>query len=135
MDDIDKNIDEYNSNKKLEILIIFHDMMADLRSSRKTNLIVAELFITDRKLNISLVFITQIYFAVPKTIRLNTTHYFIMKIPNKQELEQISVNHWSDIDFFNLYRIYTTKPYSFLVNDTLTPEYPLRFRCNLLERI
>ena len=89
MDDIYENIDEYNSNKKIEILIIFRDMIADLLSSKKTNLIVAELFITARKLNISLVFITQSYFAVPKTIRLNTRHYFIMKIPSKQELQQI----------------------------------------------
>ena len=89
MDDIYENIDEYNSNKKIEILIIFRDMIADLLSSKKTNLIVAELFITARKLNISLVFITQSYFAVPKTIRLNTRHYSIMKIPSKQELQQI----------------------------------------------
>ena len=89
MDDIYENIDEYNSNKKIEILIIFRDMIADLLSSKKTNFIVAELYITARKLNISLVFITQSYFAVPKTIRLNTRHYSIMKIPSKQELQQI----------------------------------------------
>ena len=89
MDDIYENIDEYNSNKKIEILIIFRDMIADLLSSKKTNFIVAELYITAGKLSISLVFITQSYFAVPKTIRLNTRHYSIMKIPSKQELQQI----------------------------------------------
>ena len=76
-------------------------------SKKKTNPIVTELFIRGRKLNISLAFITQSYFAVPKNIRLNYTHYFIMKIPNKQELQQTAFNHSSDIrfnDFMNLYK-------------------------------
>ena len=80
MDDIYENIEEYNPNKKRRILIVFDDMIADMLSNKKLNLIVTELF---RKLNISLVFITQSYFAVPKNIRLDSTHYFIMKIPNK----------------------------------------------------
>ena len=86
--------------------------------NKKLNLIVTELFIKGRKLNISLVFITQSYFAVPKNIRLNSTHYFIMKIPNKQELQQIAFNHSSDIDFkdfMNLYKKCTIKPYSLLL--------------------
>ena len=106
MDDIYKNIEEYNPNKKRKILIVFDDMIADMLSNKKLNPIVTELFIRGRKLNISLVFITQSYFAVPKNIRLNSTHYFIMKIPNKQELQQIAFNHSSDIefqDFMNLY--------------------------------
>ena len=73
----------------------------------RINPIVTELFIRGRKLNISLVFITQFYFAVPKNIRLNSTHYFIMKIPNKQELQQIKFIHSSDIgirDFMYLYK-------------------------------
>ena len=77
MDDIYKNIEEYNSNKKRKILIIFDDMIADMFSNKKLNPIVPELFISGRILNISLVFITQSYFAVPKNIRLNSTHYFI----------------------------------------------------------
>ena len=87
-------------------------------SNEKLNPIVTELLIRGRKLNISLVFITQSYFAVPKDIRLNSAHYFIMKISNKQNLEQIAFNHSSDIDFkgvTNLY--YTVKPYSNLVID------------------
>ena len=80
MDDIYENIEEYNPNKKRKILIVFDDMIADMLSNKKLNLIVTELF---RKLNTSLVFITQSYFAVPKNIRLDSTHYFIMKIPNK----------------------------------------------------
>ena len=76
MDDIYKNIEEYNPNKKRKILIVFDDMIADVLSNKKLNPILTELFIRGRKLNISLVFITQFYFAVPKNIRLNSTHYF-----------------------------------------------------------
>ena len=86
MDDIYKNIEEYNPNKKRELLIIFDDMITDMLSNKKSNPIVTKLFIRGRKLNIYLVFITQSYFAVPKNIRLNSTHYFVMKIPNKREL-------------------------------------------------
>ena len=68
-------------------------------SNKKLNPIVTELFIKGRKLNISLVFITESYFAVPKNIRLNSTYYFIVKIQNKQELQQITFDHSSDIDF------------------------------------
>ena len=139
MDDIYKNIEEYNPNKKQKILVIFNDIIADMISNKKLNSIVTELFIRGRKLNISLVFITQSYFAVPKNIRLNSTHYFVMKIPNKRELQQIAFNHSSDIDFqdfMNLYKKCTAKPYSFLVIDTtLTSDNPLRFRKNLSERI
>ena len=93
------------------------------------------MFKRDRKFNISLVFITQSYFKVPKDVRLNTTHFFIAKIPNKRELQQIAINHSSDIntkDFANIYRKCTAEPYSFLVNDTtLASNNPLRFRKNL----
>ena len=99
MDDIYKNIEEYNPNKKHKILIIFDDMIADMLNNKRLNPVVTELFIRGRKLNISLVFILQSYFAVPKNIRLNSMHYFIMKIPNKWELQQIAFNHSSDIDF------------------------------------
>ena len=98
MDDIDKNIEEYNPNKKKNILIVFDDTIADMLINRKLNSIVTELFIRSRKLNICLVFITQSYFAVPKNIRLNSTHCFIMEIPNKRALQQIVYNHSSDID-------------------------------------
>ena len=91
-------------------------MIADMLSNKKLNPIVTELFIRGRKLNISVVFITQSYFAVPKNIRVNSTHYVIMKILNKQELQQIAFNHSSDIDFrdfMNLYKKFTAKRYSF----------------------
>ena len=75
MDDIYKNNEEYNPDKKSKILILFDDMIADMLSNKKINKIVTELFIRGRKLNISIVFITQSYFAVPKNLRLNSTHY------------------------------------------------------------
>ena len=112
-------------------------MIADMLSNNKFNPIVTELFIRGRKLNISLVFITQSSFAVPKNIRPNSAHYFVMKIPNKRELQQIAFNHSSDIDFqdfMSLYKKCTEKPYSFLVIDTtLASDNPLHFRKNLLE--
>ena len=83
MDDIYKIIEEYNLNKKQKILTVFDDVVADMLSNKKLKPRVTELFIKKRKLNISLVFITQSYFAVPKNIRLNSTHYFFIKIPNK----------------------------------------------------
>ena len=102
---------------------------------KKLNSIVTELFIRGRKLNIFLVFITQSYFKVPKDVRLNTSHFFIAKIPNKRELQQIAINHSSDIntkDFANIYRKCTAEPYSFLVNDTTFPSNnTLRFRKDL----
>ena len=94
------------------------------------------MFIGGRKLNISLVFITQSYFKVPKDVRLNTSHFFIAKIPNKRKLQQIAINHSSDIntnDFANIYRKCKAEPYSFLVIDImLASNNPLRFRKNLV---
>ena len=89
MVDIYKNIEDYNPNKKRKILIVFDDMIADMLSYKKFNPVVSELFSRGRKLNISLVFITQSFFAVPKDIRLNSLYYFCMKIPNKQELNKL----------------------------------------------
>ena len=95
------------------------------------------MFTRCRKLNISIVFITQLYFKVPKDVRLNSTHFFIMKILNKRELQQIALNHSSDYDFKDLIKICTkctAEPYSFLVNDTTLPsDDVLKFRRNLLK--
>ena len=136
MQDVYKNIEDYNPVKKRKVLIIFDDMIADMINNNKLNPIVTELFIRGRKLNVSIVFITQSYFKVPKDVRLNSTHFFIMKILNKRELQQIALNHSSDIDFkdfMNIYKKYTKESYSFLVNDiTLPSDDPLRFRKNLL---
>ena len=114
MHDVYKNINNYNPDKENKILIVFDDMIADMINNKKLNSIVTELFIRGRKLNISLVFITQSYFKVPKDVRLNTTHFFIMKIPNKRELQEIAINHSSDIntkDFNNIYKKCIDKQY------------------------
>ena len=89
MDDIYKNIEEYNPNKKRRILVVLDDMIADMLSNKKLNQRVTELFIRGRKLDVYLVFITQSYFDKTKYIRLNSAHYFILKIPNKTEPQQI----------------------------------------------
>ena len=112
-------------------------MIAVMINNKKLNSIVTGLFIRDRKWNISLVFITQSYFKVTKDVRLNSTHFFNMKIPNKRELQQIALNHSSDIgskDFIKIYKKYIAEPYSFLVTDaTLASDNPLRFRKNLFK--
>ena len=118
------------------IQIVFDDLMADIMSNKKFQAIIKELFIRCKKLNISLVFITQSYFSIPKDVRLNSTHYLILKINNRKESQNIAINHSADIDykdFLMIYREYTRKPYSFLTIDTTLPaSNPLRFRKILL---
>ena len=110
------------------------NMIPNMIDYNKLNPVVTELFIRSRKLNISIVFITRSYFRVPKDVRLNSTHFFIMKILNKRELQQITLNHSLDIDFKDFMKIYkkcTAEPYSILVNDTTLPsDNPLSFRKN-----
>ena len=112
-------------------------MIADMLNNKKLNSVETELFIRGRKVAFSIVFITQSYFKVPKDVRRNSTHFFIMKIPNRRELQQIAVNHSSDIvfkDFIKIYKKCTSEPYYFLVNDTNLPsDDTLRFRKNLLK--
>ena len=112
-------------------MIVFENMIADMFSNKKRNPIVTELFIRGRKLSIKLVFVKKFYFAVPKNITLNSRHYFILKIPNKQKLQQITFNHSSNTDFgdvTNLYKTFTAKAYFFSVIDTaLVSNYPLSY--------
>ena len=91
------NTDHYNPEKWNRILIVFDDIIADMIQNKKVNSVVTELFIRGKKLNISVVFITQSYFKFPKDVWLNTTHFFITKILGKTGLQQIAINHWSDI--------------------------------------
>ena len=98
MHDVSKNIDDYNPDKENKTLIVFDDMVDDMIHNKKLNSIVTELFVRGRKLNSSLVFITQSYFNVPKDVRLNTSPFFIAKVPNKRELQQITIHHSSDIN-------------------------------------
>ena len=114
-------MEKYNPNKKRKIMIVFDDIIPCMLSNKKIDPIVTELFIRGRKLNISYAFVKQSYFSVPNYIRLNSTHCFVMKIPNKRELQQIAFNHSSDIGFqdvMNLHNIHTAKPYFVLVIDT-----------------
>ena len=85
MDDVYENINDYNPSRKRKILIVFDDMITDIMTNKKFQTIIKELFTTCRKVNISLVFITQSYFSVPKNVRLNSTHYVILKINNRKD--------------------------------------------------
>ena len=134
IDDVYNNIDHYNPKRKRKFLIVFDDMIADIMTNKKIQAIIKELFIRCRKLKISLVFITQSYFSVPKEVRLHSTHYLIMKIHHKRGLQQIAIDHSADIDykiFLKIYRNCTNEPYSFLAIDTTLPaNIPQRFRKN-----
>ena len=139
MTDVYENIDDYNPirKRKRKRLIVFDDMIVDIMTNRRFQAMIKELFIRRRKLNISLIFITQSYFSVPKDARLNTTHYFIMKINNRIELKNIVTDHSADIDYQDFKKIYrecTKEPYNFLTIDTTLPASdPLRFRKNLFD--
>ena len=129
MDDVYENIQK--------ALIVFDDVITDIMSNKTFLAIIKELFIRCRKLNISLAFITQSYFSVPKDVTLISTHYFIMKINNKRELQNIAINHSANIDyqdFMKIYRECTKEPYNFLTIDTTLPASdPLRFRKKLFD--
>ena len=89
MQDVYKNIDKYNADKERKISIVFDDMIAEMINNKTLNSIINELFIRGRKLNISIVFITQSCFKIPKDVRLNSTHFFIMKIPKKENIYKL----------------------------------------------
>ena len=97
MDDVYKNIHVYSPNRKIKILIVSDDF-ADIMDNKKFQAIINGFFVRCRKLSLSLVFINQSYFSVPKNVRLNSTHFLIMKISNKRELQNIKINHSGNID-------------------------------------
>ena len=137
MDDVYGNIDNYNPNRKRKVLIVFDDMIADIMTNKKFQSIIKELFIRFRKINISLVFITESYFSVPKDVKLNSTHYLIMEINNKRELQNIAINHSADIEYNDFMKMYTTcikEPYK-AIDTTLPSTNPLRFRKNLFDTL
>ena len=116
MDDGYENIHDYNSGRKRNIFIVFDDMIADIMTNKKFQVIIKWLFIRCRKLNISLVFIKQSNFSVPKDVRLNSTYYLVMKIKNKGEFKIIATNHSADIDYqdsIKTYRECTKELYNF----------------------
>ena len=135
IDDVYESIHDYNSSRRRTILILFNDMIADTMKNKQFQAIIKKLFIRCRKLNNSLVFITQSYFSVPKDVRLNSTHYLIMKINTKRELRNIAINHSADIgcqDFMEIYGEFKKEPYNFFTIDTTSPASdPLRYRKNL----
>ena len=139
MDDVYENINDYNPIRKRKKLIVFDDMIADIMTNRRFQAIIKELFIRCRKLNISLVFITQSYFFVPKDVRLNSTYYLIMKINNRKELKNIAIDHSADIDykdFMKIYRECRKEPFNFVTIDTTLPaSNPLRLRNILFDSL
>ena len=137
MNDVLENINNYNKNRDKKVLIIFDDMIADIMRSEKFKAIVKELFIRCRKLNISIVFITQSYFRTAKDARLNSTHYILMKIGNKKELKSIAEEisgHLDFKDFLKIYNYCTNEPYSFMMVDT-RPTARVTFKKNFNEPI
>ena len=99
-------------------------MISQVMSNKKAQQVLKELFIRCRKLNISLSFLTQSCSSVPKYVRLNCSHYFIFELNNKRELQNIAINHSSDIDYKDFVKIYkncTREPYNFLTIDTTLP--------------
>ena len=112
MNDVLEDINNYNKNRDKKV--IFDDMIAAIMRSEKFEAIVKELFIRCRKLNISIVFITQSYFRTPKDARLNSAHYILMKIGNKKELKSIAEENSGHLDFKDFLKIYsycTREPY------------------------
>ena len=137
MNDVLDDINNYNKNRDKKVLIIFDGMIADIMRSEKFKAIVKELFIRYRKLNNSIVFITQSYFRTPKDARLNSTHYILMKIGNKTELKSITEENSGHLDFRDFLKIYdycTKEPYSFMMVDT-RPTARVTFKKNFDETI
>ena len=123
MDDVYDDINDYNKKRKRKVLIVFDDTVSHVMSNKKAQQVLKELFVRCRKLNISLCFLTQSYFSVPKDVRLNCTHV-IHKLNSKRELQIIAINHSSDIDYKDFVKIYRNcikELYNFLTIDTTQP--------------
>ena len=135
MDDVYENINDYNPRRTGKHGYI----IADIMTNKNFKAIFKDLFIRCRKFNISLVFITQSYFCLRKDDRLNSTHYLIMKINSRRELQNIAINHSADIDykdFMKIYRECTKEPFNFLtIDSTLTASDSLKFRKNLFDSL
>ena len=137
MDDVFDNIDNYNKNRYKKVLIIFDDMIADIMRNEKFKEILKKIFIRCKKLNISIVFITQSYFRTPIDARLNITHCMLMKIGSKKELKNIAEENSGYLDYKDFLKIYnycTKEPYSFLMID-IRPTATITFRKNFDEPI
>ena len=121
MNDVLDGINNYNKNRDKKVLIVFDDMIADIEYNKNFKRIIKELFYRARKINVSIVFITQSNFRALKDARLNSTHYILMKIGNKKELKRIAEEKSGNLDyryFLKIYNCCTRKPYSFMTIDT-----------------
>ena len=135
MNDVYENINNYNENRDKKVLIVFDDMIADIEYNNNFKRIIKELFYRARKMNISIVFITQCYFRALKDAILNSTHYILMKIGNKKELKSIAGEKSGNLDnkdFLKMYNYCTSEPYSFMTIDA-RPNATMVFRKNFTE--
>ena len=130
MVDVYNNIDDCNRKRKTKILIVFDDLIADIMTNKTFQAMVKEPFIRCRKLSISLPFNTQSYFKVPKDVRLNSTHYLIMKIHGRKELKNFAFNHSADIDYKYLQKLYKKTLFFFYYLYYITCCQPMRFTKN-----
>ena len=120
MNDVFENINNYNKKRNKKVLLVFDNMIAGIEHNKKFRKVIKELFYRARKLNVSIVFITQSYFRVLKDARLKSTHYVLMKIGSKKELKSISEEksgHLDHKDFLKMYNYRTKEPYSFMLID------------------
>ena len=135
MGDVLDDINNYNKNRDKKVLIVFDDMIADIEYDKKFKRMIKKLFLRARKINISIVFITQSNFRALKDARLNSTHYTLMKINNKKELKRIAEEksgHLDYKDFLKIYNYCTREPYSFMLIDT-RPTASIPFKKNFDE--
>ena len=137
MNDILDDINNYNKNRDKKVLIVFDDMIADIEYNKNFKRIIKKLFYRARKINVSIVFITQSYFRALKDARSNSTHYILMKIGNKKELKRIAEEksgHLDYKDFLEMYNYCIKKPYSFMTIDA-GPTATIPFKRNFNELI
>ena len=137
MDDVLDDINNYNKNRDTIVLIVFDDMIADIEYNKNFKRIIKELFYRERKINVSIVFITQSYFRALKDARLNSTHYILMKIGNKKELKRIAEEKSGHLDYKDILKIHnycTKEPYSFLTIDA-RPTAIILFKKNFDESL
>ena len=124
------NVNNYNKNRDKKVLIAFDDTTADVEYNKNFKRIIKELFYRARKINVSIVFITQSYFRALKDVRLNSTHYVLMKIDNKKELKRIAEEKSGNLDYKDFLKIYnycTREPYSFMtINARPTATIPFK---------
>ena len=137
MDDVLDDINNYNKNRDKKVLIVYGNMIADIEHNKNFKRIIKEQFYRSRKINVSIVFITQSYFRALKDARLNSTHYMLMKIGNKKELKCIAEEKSGNLDykdFLKMYNYCTKEPYSFIIIDA-KPTATIPFKKNFDEPI